>query len=487
MSTFRAFQTGLQAGQQQAKMRREDDARRKASEAFGMGNFEGAVTGLMGAGLTDEASSYSTLGQQQEARNRTRAYGEAFRTGMGTGPQPDRRGAYQAVATTAGQQGDFGMMADMDQVLSQMDESQASQFASGMEFLGNTALGLKGVPPEQRGAAAVEILKNSPYGNPQIMAQIEQAAADGRITDQELDNFAMQTMSVAERVKAQQPKLFNTGQAVVSVSPGTDPKAEVLYTDPQKAGGGVRQPPSGYTWTEEGALAPIPGGPADTKRSGVDVDPKIIALEMTQSSKWMPIQNNFQDIQASFNRINTLAGNKNSASDLGLIVSFTKMLDPGSVAREGEVALTQSAASALDQAAMWAPRLAGGKTLLPDNVRKMYVDAARDMYGAYEKTYQRLARDTQKRATEYGLSPDRIMLGYEAKEPVQSKTVQTPAMQMGIRAYSKQTGIPAEAISEFLSNPATPQEIAEFNQALEEAGFGPNQAEALLKALQGGR
>jgi len=250
------------------------------------------------------------------------------------------------------------------------------------------------------------------------------------------------------------------------------------------SGGGQEKAPSGFYFTgnPDQPLAPIAGGPADPKRSGVDVDPKIIALETTQSSKWMPIQNNFQDIQDQFKRINTLAGKKNSASDLGLIVSFTKMLDPGSVAREGEVALTQSAASALDQAAMWAPRLAGGKTLLPDNVRKMYVDAARDMYAAYEKTYQRLAQDTQRRATEYGLSPDRIMLGFEAKEPVLSKAVQSPVMQMGIRAYSKQTGIPAEAISEFLANPATPDEIAQFNEA-----FGAGMAEALLKALQGGR
>lgn len=246
MSTFRAFQTGLQAGQQQAKMRREDDARAKAAEAFGMGNFEGAVTPLMSAGLMQDAEAYERAGARRKEADATKAYAEAFRTGMGTGPQPDRRGAYQAVATAAGQQGDFGMMADMDQVLSQMDESQASQFASGMEFLGNTALGLKGVPPEQRGAAAVEILKNSPYGNPQIMAQIEQAAADGLITDQELDNFAMQTMSVADRIKAQRPELHNTGQAITATSFGSDgsPSTKVLYQDPQQSGSQSRFRPA---------------------------------------------------------------------------------------------------------------------------------------------------------------------------------------------------------------------------------------------------
>ena len=252
---------------------------------------------------------------------------------------------------------------------------------------------------------------------------------------------------------------------------------------PGEGGGEGNKPPSGYYFTgnPEQPLAPIAGGPADPMRSGVDVDPKIIALETAQSGKWMPIQNNFQDIADQFGRINTLAKNKNSASDLGLIVSFTKMLDPGSVAREGEVSLTQSAASAYDQAMMIIPRWEKGKTLLPDTTRQMYLDAARDMFGTYEKTYQRLAQSTQQRATEYGLSPERIMLGYEAPAPA-GKTASTPAMQMGVRAYAKQSGLPAEAITEFLANPATSQEIKEFNET-----FGKGQAEAILKAMRSGR
>lgn len=58
---------------------------------------------------------------------------------------------------------------------------------------------------------------------------------------------------------------------------------------------------------------------------------------------------------------------------------------------------------------------------------------------------------------------------------------QNPAMKMAVRAYAQQTGMPAEAITEFLSNPATPQEIAEFNGA-----FGQGKAEAILKALHNG-
>ena len=296
---------------------------------------------------------------------------------------------------------------------------------------------------------------------------------------------------IIKQQEARRPRIDNTGQAITATSFGEDgtPTTRVLHRDPQNAGGGPDKPPSGYYFTgnPEQPLAPIAGGPADPKRSGVDVDPKIIAMENTQSGRWMPIQNDFQKIKSEYGRIKAMGQRKDSVGDLALTVSLTKMLDPGSVARESEVEMTQSAAGALQQAAMWGPRLVDGKTKLPDNVRKMMVEAAGEMFGVYEGAYEGLARDMQSRLTQYGLSPERVMVGYEAKAPVKPKAVQTPAMQMGIRAYSKQTGIPVEAISEFLSNPATPQEIAEFNQAMEEAGFGPNQAEALLKALQGGR
>ena len=90
MSTFRAFQTGLEAGQKQAKTRREDDARMKASEAFSSGNYEGAVSSLMGVGLMDDANAYGQAGERKKEADRTKAYADAFKTGLGAGPMPDR-------------------------------------------------------------------------------------------------------------------------------------------------------------------------------------------------------------------------------------------------------------------------------------------------------------------------------------------------------------------------------------------------------------
>jgi len=107
------------------------------------------------------------------------------------------------------------------------------------------------------------------------------------------------------------------------------------------------------------------------------------------------------------------------------------------------------------------------------------LQAMNELDGYYRKGLQ-VARERSVKAP---VLPQRPVQGQaSAASQPSARAIQTPAMQMGIRAYSKQSGLPAEAITEFLTNPASPQEIAEFNEA-----FGEGRAEALLKAMQGGR
>lgn len=182
------------------------------------------------------------------------------------------------------------------------------------------------------------------------------------------------------------------------------------------AGGGST--PSGYRWTKDGGLEPIPGGPAD-KTPGGPMDPDNIKLEREFAKDWKGVQSNYQDIDSQYERMQQMAARGDSAGDLALVVSFTKMLDPGSVAREGEVALTQSAASFLAQAQNWLPRLEKGNTLLPPEVRKDLLDAAREMHGVYSKAYQNIANDYARTASDYGFGKDRVMMGYREPPPRQ--------------------------------------------------------------------
>lgn len=220
---------------------------------------------------------------------------------------------------------------------------------------------------------------------------------------------------------------------------------------PPSASSTGTKPPSGYRYAEnpetgEMGLEPIPGGPADR---GLNMNPQFIAMEMQQSKDWKSVYNNFSDITDQRGRIETMAAREDPAGDLALIVSFTKMLDPGSVAREGEVALTQSVASALQQAQMWLPRIQQGNTLLPPEVRKALLAAGKEMYQVYEKKYHDLAGDYTARAKAYGFAPERVLMGYRpparpAEQPVDIDDLLddvTSAIPGGYEAWRQREGL----------------------------------------------
>jgi hypothetical protein len=150
-------------------------------------------------------------------------------------------------------------------------------------------------------------------------------------------------------------------------------------------------------------------------------------MEIDLSNRWAPIQKNYEDIRSQFGRIATLGAQlrpngepfdpaQQAVNDLALVVAFTKMLDPGSVAREGEVELTKKSASLLGEASTWLPRLQKGGTLLPAETRKALVQAATDMMPVYDDAYENMADQNYARVTDYGLEPERVMLGYQWAE-----------------------------------------------------------------------
>lgn len=124
----------------------------------------------------------------------------------------------------------------------------------------------------------------------------------------------------------------------------------------------------------------------------------------------------YQEVQGSFNRINTAYedaissqdGESRAAADQALIVSFNKMLDPGSVVREGEYARSEQGQSLLNRAVGWLERLSKGGTSLTDSERAQIVDATQRMYQDYLKTYNDDVDYYRDLAAQQGASPDNV-------------------------------------------------------------------------------
>ena len=108
----------------------------------------------------------------------------------------------------------------------------------------------------------------------------------------------------------------------------------------------------------------------------------------------------FTDVQDSWGRISDLYQNPGSVSDYALAVAFAKILDPGSVAKEGEVAAVQRSGALAESMKQGLVNALTGGGALPPEMRneilnlsaKFYgkqLDKANAVIGRYEKTAQK--------------------------------------------------------------------------------------------------
>ncbi len=209
MSIFQSFQTGLALGQQQRKDRDRDMARQSAAEAFKAGNYEMAPTALMEVGDFEAADAYTRAGDRAKTEKRRETYGQTFKTGgwTGLGELAASEGDFETAGYAQGQ-----ARAKTLQDWEDHDRAITVQ-KQGVEFLATSAGQLRSLPLEARGQAAMDIIAQSPFAdNPQVMQAVQQAAADGRITDEELTAFEEQMLTYAQKLEGQRwQKSFDQG------------------------------------------------------------------------------------------------------------------------------------------------------------------------------------------------------------------------------------------------------------------------------------
>jgi len=231
-----------------------------------------------------------------------------------------------------------------------------------------------------------------------------------------------------------------------------------------------------------GAAPPKAGSGSDT--AGTTKDPEFIRLEREYAKDWDRIQKDFSEVNTQYRRVKAL-GNlaatdkpARSAADLALVVTITKMLDPTSVAREGEVQLTASSASLVDQATNLLNQWQNGQTILPDATRQSLLKMADTIFPSYSDAYENRKRDAYTTANEYGFSPKRTMMGADISEFDNMSDEEVQSIFDGIeQAAASPTGsgaVPTEAAAELMRDPS-PEARAEFDDA-----FGPGMAQRVL-------
>lgn len=158
-------------------------------------------------------------------------------------------------------------------------------------------------------------------------------------------------------------------------------------------------------------------------------DNRKAATDLRKEFTAHPVVKRYQDIQISYDKVKRAAQRANTsksegeraASDLSLVFGFMKMLDPGSVVREGEFATAQNAAGVPDRIRNAYNRALSGEILNP-NQRNGFLAAAEDAYRAESATYQPVADMYGRLAGAQGLDPADI-LGGQPQRPTQGGNV----------------------------------------------------------------
>jgi len=122
----------------------------------------------------------------------------------------------------------------------------------------------------------------------------------------------------------------------------------------------------------------------------------------------------YQDVRNSFGRV--LAAQDTAVGDLSLIFGYMKMLDPGSVVREGEFATAQNAAGVPERILNIYNRVRTGQRLSADQ-RGAFKKQAEDLFNVAATDERRVRDGISRIATNYGLNTDNIFIDTQPSAP----------------------------------------------------------------------
>lgn len=137
----------------------------------------------------------------------------------------------------------------------------------------------------------------------------------------------------------------------------------------------------------------------------LDVE-EIFKQEGKLRGEFTKLAGEFLDVQAAFGRIN--AAQNTSQGDISLLISFMKMLDPGSVVRESEFATAETAASVPERLKGAYMQIISGERLTQSQ-RNGLKAQSKALFDAELSSQTQLITEYQGLAEDYGLDSSRVV------------------------------------------------------------------------------
>lgn len=448
----------------------DQSARMRAGNALSGGDYAGGANALFKGGLIDEGSKVQDQGYQQQARQKAQADAARAEKltvlakaadALGTTPDDpqhmSRRQHLQARILPALQQMGYPpevLQALSDPNLDLSDQSlqmfkgsiakEIEQFtlAPGSARYDTTGRQIAAQPfaPQYRtvgeGQSLVEV--GPPGAQPQSaptepqgdwLAAVSAAAPDAQVTSgyrTAEHNKAVGGVPTSRHLSGQAVDLVpRPGETMaqlyarVSKVPGVKAINEGDHVHVQATGGGQAQ--GGARVIAQGAPNPMRALQEENLRSQIaernakaahggttPLQSRKEFATLRKEFNQLEEVKNFKDVAASYQQVRALAKpNASAADDVALTFSFMKMLDPGSVVREGEYALVGRTAGLDDQIIMGLQKIDQGKGLTPE-IRTKLVNAAAQIMLQRRKQYDNVAGQYRQLAADAGANPDQL-------------------------------------------------------------------------------
>lgn len=187
----------------------------------------------------------------------------------------------------------------------------------------------------------------------------------------------------------------------------------------------VRVAPDGASAAPIYSAADQPGGAFANAKDRANVE-EGLRKEFSALSK------EFVTVRDAHAQIDRLAQSPSAASDVALIYSFMKILDPNSVVRETEYATAQNAAGVPDQIRNVWNRILAGERLNPTQ-RADFVAQARTVYGTRKQSYDQMRSQFAAIAKRKNLDPRDTMIEFAPPEPQAAGGLQPGTIEDGYR------------------------------------------------------
>ncbi len=175
---------------------------------------------------------------------------------------------------------------------------------------------------------------------------------------------------------------------------------------------------------------------------------KVSALR--QEVQGLPSYKNLAQAAPIYTAMADAASKNTKASDLNLVYGLGKIMDPGSVVREGEMVMVKNAAGLSEQLIGAVNALQGGAALTPDT-RIALMREAKGRLDAYKQSFEQDAQQYNDIATRNRMNPADILpqfpkaTEFERAGPAIPKTLQSDIAAAAQQAQAAQPAAPQQA------------------------------------------